>query len=1402
MKKIILISLLLIFLVAGGLFAYVSQMDWNAHKEKLATQLSQVFGKKIQFSGNLKVELLPHPQLSAIDVAVINPQSGEKLANIKQIETQITLESLLKGKPDIQDLSLDGMEVWFKFDEKGLSNWHQKNKDVSLTTQGSFNIHNFNIKKSKIHIEHRKYNLAFDLNEFNANVQAGGVEGPYRLEGNFLKNSNRYGLAVGVDALSQIEDVGISVVVTHPETESNLRYDGNYNATADGLKGVFSGQSQRTADWINGLLNDDVVKDVYNEPLMFSADIQSDETSTSLSDFVIKFDNLFEGAGKVDIFAPQKGKKRKANIKYQLVSFNLQSFKKVFEELFTKYQKGTKYEPNTNFDITYDISAERVKVSDEATGVLENVSAKGEWKDNIFSLDDFYAACPGNIVLNLKAGLREKNSVPQYYVETNINGQNLLSFINAFGYKIKSPRQASYREADINFYIQGTPQFMSVEQADIKLDKANIEFLATIDLIKKEYSIDIDADILNMDNYIFPLESEENIKMSDRVVDEIKRFEWFKNNKADINIKAKSATFEGVSARNVDMNVISDGDGNVIVEKAVASNMLGSDIEVSGLIKDFGESNPIFQNVTFVLKSSNIKMLADRWQIALPKWPLFEQGNLVQTGVLTGSLHKIYVNSLTKSGEHTFRYDGVLNADDGKLHFDGEAVLKTGHMENLLKLLVGNINGKVYRGPLVAKSKVKGNSRDWFAQEADIQMGIDRYKANVNVSEERKVYKVSGGVKTTDFNLLHWVNIQKTKAMPKLGSTDENTFIAKPGFSGDVINYNSYRDLAIDINLTAEKSSYGDYVMNNLKTNIVNEMGDLQFKNLSFESKNHKVSGTLEINYSQTPIMKGKLQITYPKISNLGGTVYAISANDVVIDIDFETSAITVNDMVDGLKGRAGISGKSAEFKGIDLKIIGDDLQSREYSKGLYQLVRDNVQRGKTGFSSFEIETQLNNGAITFSPSVLNSDNAIVNLSGGINIKEWKLNNTLSVKYSNLKDIPSYSIMFSGMLNKPMVDINVEDIAKKYDEHWKKIEDEREREQQEIRQKQKAKIDELLDRIKEATEKLNLVLNEAEDYLANHLTDGVVEKYKSKIEELNATNTILEDTKNKASGDINEDEIMQYFNETENSKARVESIASEIKNYYLEDIEGKKNEIISAESEIYPKIVNIYNEFQSMWDKDREQLKQYDSLEYIDQNEVLKSYYNTVQKNKNAADGIHSDLENQSNQFSSFETIDEKHKAIVSYVKMFEQEEKIYSDIQTLQQQTSEELLQTLDQRRAVFEEKQRIEDEQRRIQAEIDAQNLLLNTNLNPVTTGAEITGEKSADSTKDNNDATADSDLSNQTSQGYEENAPKVSSGKIITQYDKYKQKETTAVQSTGSVLTPVDGAVQKASGSIKVK
>lgn len=1403
MKKIILLTLLLIIMAFGGLFAYVSQMDWNTQKEKLSAQLTEITGKKIQFSGDLHVKLLPHPQLSAADVNILNSQTGDKLATIKNLETEITLSSLLHRKTDIQSLSLEGVEAWFNFDKDGNSNWKQSSQQDSLSNENSLNLHNFNIKKSTIHFDHKKYDVAFDLTAFNADVQVGGPNGPYRLDGSFLKNDDRYGIALNVDSLSQLEGVGMSLVVTHPATESNLRYDGSYNAVDDGISGDFSGQSQKTADFVNSLINKKLIRDEFNVPLMFSTTLQFDTNENKFSNLVVKFDKILEGAGNISIPAAQKDKNREVNVKYQLVKLNLLPFIDLLKEYFKEYQGEKRYEPDFDFDVNYDITAERLIVSKETSGVFESVSAKGAWKDNIFSIDDFYAGCPGNITLGIKASLAEKESAPQYYSEIKINGQNALSFINALGVKVKSPRQSSYRDIDLSFDMYGTPQILRVENINLKMDKAEVQGNITADLLQNEYLISAQADILNLDNYILLENTEQKTSVEENAVALTKGFSWLADNKAEINIMAGSATLDGVSARDVKLDFATDGKGTVAVESASLNNILGADIQISGLIKNWGRNDLLFDEMVFDIKSSNLKMLTDKWQIEMPKWPLFERGKIEESGVLVGNFKKMYINSLTQAGEHSFRYDGTLDRDKENTEFSGNILIKTNHMENLFKILDDSIGGKTYRGPLSAKAKISGNTAEWELKKAEIQMGMDKYTTNLYITKDKKGHKISGSVYTTYLNLLNWINIQKTKSIPKFVSNGDDTFITKPNFNSDVINYNGYRAWALDIDLKADKSSYGEYSMNNLQAHIFNGQSLLRFQNLHFENKKHKVSGNLQINYAQTPQLSGNLTIIYPKIKNLGGNLYSLSAENVTINSEFETSAVTVNDMIDGLKGKISVSGKNLDLKGINLAGIRDDLKDREYSKGLYKVVKDNTQSGETSFNEFKIETLISNALLTISPTVLKNEYSKVNLVGTLNLKEWKINNTLTVTYPELKNIPSYSIAVSGMLNKPTVDINISEIVNKYDKHWKEIEQEHLKQQELLKQQQAKKIGEVMDYIDETNNNATAVLHDLEESMSKHLTEGIVSKYKEKISQINQISSMLDKTKTTLTPELSDEEIAKHKNSISEYQQKIDSIKSSIQNMYTEDIEGKKKELTARESNVYSKISEIHQDFFNMWQKDRDQLGLYNSLSYIDNNEELNTNYFKIQESKSSADSIHADIESRYAQFDVPDNWDEKHILAERIEELTEQEENLYSQMQSAQQESADMLVKIIEERRVAFDEEQRKAEKERRIQAEQDAQNLLISNNPNPVIENPDTPPEPENVDTSAGNISFEEN---NQTTENApSENVIKTSSGvsgKIITNYDKNETTNDSPQNYSSGLLSPMTGKSSGVSGSLKVK
>ena len=69
-KKIFFTLIILAVLAFGGLSAYVSTIDWNKHKNKIAEQFEEISGKKVVFDGPVSLSFFPSPNLSAKDIKI------------------------------------------------------------------------------------------------------------------------------------------------------------------------------------------------------------------------------------------------------------------------------------------------------------------------------------------------------------------------------------------------------------------------------------------------------------------------------------------------------------------------------------------------------------------------------------------------------------------------------------------------------------------------------------------------------------------------------------------------------------------------------------------------------------------------------------------------------------------------------------------------------------------------------------------------------------------------------------------------------------------------------------------------------------------------------------------------------------------------------------------------------------------------------------------------------------------------------------------------------------------------------------------------------------------------------------------------------------------------------------
>ena len=173
MKKFILIVLGLVLLLFIGAATYVSMIDWNVHKNEIASRIENLTGKKVVFEGPLSMSLLPSPYLSASNVKVYNKEgtySKKPLAEIKNMVAKLSLGSVMSGDFDVERMALSEPEINFELYAEGGLNWES---DFTPEQEGNvrqldISLDSVTLEKAKIHLVSKKNGIDATLENLNA----------------------------------------------------------------------------------------------------------------------------------------------------------------------------------------------------------------------------------------------------------------------------------------------------------------------------------------------------------------------------------------------------------------------------------------------------------------------------------------------------------------------------------------------------------------------------------------------------------------------------------------------------------------------------------------------------------------------------------------------------------------------------------------------------------------------------------------------------------------------------------------------------------------------------------------------------------------------------------------------------------------------------------------------------------------------------------------------------------------------------------------------------------------------------------------------------------------------------------------------------------------------------------
>ena len=1233
MKKALIIASGMLAFIAAGVLFYVSNINWNDHKDKIAAQISELTGKKVVFEGPLEMSIFPSPYLTASDVKVYNESgaySDTPLAEIKSLIAKLSLKSFISGDWDVRRMSLVEPEIIFDISDAGTVNWQskfsmeqeQKIKEIEIS------LDSVTLEQAKVRLLDAKNGVDATLNNLNAEIIAQSVFGPYRIEGSYVRNNRPEGFAVSFGQFAENFATSVNLVINYPSTQSYIRFDGSVLFKERSLTGNVIFESSKVADFANEMLQATDIGTVYNLPLVISAAISADKSKIDLSNVVVKYGKS-SGAGNVliplndnvaaaeseNIFRPT------VEAAFNMTDFDLQPVVNALGQVVKKYQsQGEKYKPDLGFNLIGDIKSLKSYYNGET---LRDLSLSFDWIDNQLTLRELKAGVLADTAFSADGSVTADNAMPAYDFNLSFTTGEFAKLSTWLGYEIKPVTPATYQKAAGTAKIQGNLQNIQVSPYELTLDKTVLNGDAGFILGDQLKSfIIINADTVNFDNYIAKLPANEAGKsFASRLAYRFRQMEALNDKNIRIMLKLNLGIYDNLPFENVDWE-FNLADGVMNIDKLQIGSVAGSSISAAGILKGFG-SEPEFQNMKYSLIAADISSLLNKFEISAPNLNTKVLKRFSSRGVMSGNTRRAAVKTISKLENINVNYNGIVDYGGELTAINGEVEVRSPDFVKMVNDLNYNYSPKAFSlGLFLLKAKVLGNRDKYEASDVDMNIGSNNFKGSFSYDKTSGRAQVRTTAKINKFEIERFLN-EDAGGNNRISFQETNPnsieFLAKPILGKNRFNYAPFNEFDLSGSFVFDNLSYRDIKAGNTEFKVSMQNGTVSVADLFSRYNGGTVTGNLELVAGAEPTLKGRLQLQSQDIldGTLSGKVYGIRYGKLNSGIDFNTSAVSFDEMLNALSAKINFSIQNPVIKGWNLPKIADDLETRDKAEGLAVWVQNNLHGGETQFASLGGELEINKGQYKFSDTVFEGKDWEVVMANEGSISGWDMKASFEVVWLAMKNMPGFSFTMNGTLDAPVVTADVSKISNMYEERKARIEAARKAEEAERRNKLNAMMAEQQDKAKALKQIIDEQVMPAFSVRNNSEVSETAKQQYAKINaRINADVEALEKIFTQAmTPEFDENLIGELKKQNLELAQSISAYVPEIETVYRDDVRNRIIDYHTRFQKVYGQANNANNDYLDRYKRFPQRLVLIDSSLSLNRQPDISKYKNNIDNN-------------------------------------------------------------------------------------------------------------------------------------------------------------------------------------------
>lgn len=263
MRKLIRRIVVLVVLLVAIAFALPFVIPAEQFKAPIIAKIEEITGRKIRIDGKIQLGFFPNLSVHIEKAAIGNPAGFDNKTAFVSLDEAIidvgTL-SILKGVPEVHQLSLKGAQIHLQVNSSGKANWEftssptAPNAEKSVSNRGgpavplprNLVLSDLSLKDSNVSYTNSFDGTRWQVGKINASVSLNGIESPFSVKGEGEWNKQLIRIDGKLSTLSSFfndQKTGLDADIKMPLASMKLKgaimgraFQGNGNVEIGSLK--------------------------------------------------------------------------------------------------------------------------------------------------------------------------------------------------------------------------------------------------------------------------------------------------------------------------------------------------------------------------------------------------------------------------------------------------------------------------------------------------------------------------------------------------------------------------------------------------------------------------------------------------------------------------------------------------------------------------------------------------------------------------------------------------------------------------------------------------------------------------------------------------------------------------------------------------------------------------------------------------------------------------------------------------------------------------------------------------------------------------------------------------------------------------------------------------------------